>query len=116
MRRDVILAEPSQWFATPSDSDLPLLTTGDAASVLGVSPEMVRTYVQKRQLACAWTCGRRPQRMFRESEVQRLADERAYLALAPRAPRSRRRGSPGQLRLRLFQATAGAKGRLRIPK
>jgi Helix-turn-helix domain len=113
MRREGILAERSDWDA---DDDLPLLTTGDAAAVLGVSAEMVRKYVRQRRLACAWTVGRRPQRMFREREVQRLAEERGYLALAPVAPRTRRRGPQGQLRLRLFQTQAAAKGRLRIPK
>jgi hypothetical protein len=117
MRRDAILAVErgtSSWFA--ADPEPVYVLTSDAARTLRVSPEMVREFVRQRRLPCTWTGGRRPQRLFHAEDIDRLATERQYLALAPPPPRSRRRAPAGQLRLRLFRTAQEAKGRLRILK
>jgi excisionase family DNA binding protein len=115
--RDFSVADRFPWPLAdpePEASSLPL-TTGDAARLLRVSTEMVREYVRQHRLAC--TTLKNGHRLFEEREVQRFVAERAYLALAPPPPRGgRRRGSVGQLKLRLFRTTDGAKGRLRILK
>lgn len=51
----------------------PLLTTSDAARVLERSADCIRIYERKRKLPCQKT--RSGQRLFRLSDVQRLAKE-----------------------------------------
>jgi excisionase family DNA binding protein len=58
----------------PSDDDL-LLTPCDAGRILGLTPEAVRALNNKGRLPALKTVGGR--RLFRRSDVERLAAERA---------------------------------------
>ncbi len=52
-----------------------LLTTGDAARILGVSADSVRVYERAGRLAATRTAG--GVRLFTREDVERLAGERA---------------------------------------
>ena len=63
-----------------------LLTPSDAARVLGLSPDSVRVLSDSGRLPAMRTISGR--RLFRRSDVDRLAAERAQLASAAASARS----------------------------
>lgn len=58
--------------------DLELLTVGDAAVLLGLSPDMVRVLHRQGRLQAYLTP--RGLRLFKRQDVERLADERSRRA------------------------------------
>lgn len=79
----------------------------DASRALHLTTEGVRYLVKEGQLACERISGRR---VFQSHDVAALAQQRAHATLVPPAVPAtpRKRGTPRQLRLRLFR-TAGRK-------
>jgi excisionase family DNA binding protein len=58
-----------------STLELDLLTVGDAAAILGLSPDMVRVLHRQGRLAALRTP--RGNRLFKRKDVERLALERS---------------------------------------
>ena len=75
---------------TPQESPDDLMTAGDAARILGLSPDMVRVLARNGRLVPA-VQSVSGVRMFRRADIEKLAEVRRRKAMVPASGAARSR-------------------------